>query len=765
MTDPPHPTAAMDIDPPLYAKFILNNSERISTKIVEKTFDITTRIPSEASTNVSVPYKGIVGDGVDYLQNDLSKITLMLVRIMSAKEKTPDELLKQWAEQGLSSSLWTELLTGVVNEMDIFANVNKNNIIEILVFIGRLAHTPPNALFQVVRSLTEPTNASRAWSAAHLAIGSWHAKVRRDAYKATQKQLKSAMKKGKQVQTTLCADENSQMTIQNPTPLVSPDPKTKVTFGPNDNLQNTKRPAESHASPDKAKKQNNTSDDSVTTPKQKEKTSSTAKTKTNKLAKDYLTETMVETRISYKFLIQPDGEDTSDSVALSMISMLLHRYQEDDPGAAILPWKVTAQDTECPITNPDMVTLMEVSKFRNVYTDRFRPKLKQNCWFRLAIAHTKPSQHLLSGNLSNMASWFDNHDSGAWTCTVQGSDDTVPVGELIYTGPFIDSVRVSAQIRKACDGFKKGTNIKFGCRVGKNSDIPLAEDRPRNWILAENQLVLIEADRKDAKRLKSILYQVFNKAKDFRKRPGQYNARFLPDKTQILAGTTTLKTRLNTLKKHAAVVQSLTLFKSTDIKQLDQTMTLQGMDYTLRSILHEFTFPLYPTEYDEPKALFHTVDYPSSGQEAGKGVVYFTAYHDQSDIGERLVAILPAFIHEFYDKAAAKAWFHAGALQSLGEVTFGYDMEGNWDGTWHTAEDDLVQDILDEDMGITFSLDNIHDIETAMNEVTLTTDEASFTSFGTALGAKAITQTQQEESVIPAVANAVAAQGGDGSAV
>jgi hypothetical protein len=43
-----------------------------------------------------------------------------------------------------------------------------------------------------------------------------------------------------------------------------------------------------------------------------------------------------------------------------------------------------------------------------------------------------------------------------------------------------------------------------------------------------------------------------------------------------------------------------------------------------------------------------------------------------------------------------------------------------------------------------------------MNEVTLTTDEASFTSFGTALGAKAITQTQQEVSVIPAVAYAVA---------
>jgi hypothetical protein len=51
-----------------------------------------------------------------------------------------------------------------------------------------------------------------------------------------------------------------------------------------------------------------------------------------------------------------------------------------------------------------------------------------------------------------------------------------------------------------------------------------------------------------------------------------------------------------------------------------------------------------------------------------------------------------------------KAWFHAGALQSLGEVTFGFDIEGNWDGTWQTQEDELAQDILDEDMGITFTL-------------------------------------------------------------
>jgi hypothetical protein len=66
-------------------------------------------------------------------------------------------------------------------------------------------------------------------------------------------------------------------------------------------------------------------------------------------------------------------------------------------------------------------------------------------------------------------------------------------------------------------------------------------------------------------------------------------------------------------------------------------------------------------------------------------------------------------------------------------------------------------------MGIAFSFENIPDIETQM--VLLTTDEASVDTFGTALGAKAKTQTRQKESGIPAVAQAVATECGDGSAV
>ena len=129
------------------------------------------------------------------------------------------------------------------------------------------------------------------------------------------------------------------------------------------------------------------------------------------------------------------------------------------------------------------------------------------------------------------------------------------------------------------------------------------------------------------------------------------------------------------------------------------------------------------------------MDYPSSGPDYGKGVIYFTAYYDRVDIVERLVAILLAFISSRFGTTTTKAWFHPGSLEAIGEVTFGHDNEGNWNGTWSTTEDELAQDILEEDLGIALEFENLPDIETQM--VLLTADEASVETFGTALAANA----------------------------
>jgi hypothetical protein len=736
MSDPndgPH-TAPMVLDE------MIDNDERISTKVVEKTFDIKVQLPSESRILATTPYTGPNGAGSEVFLADLKSLTLYAARmILQTKDALSHEQILHYGNVGISSSKWVEILTGVVRNDDCILVLSTPETIQFKVIMSRLAHTPPNALFSVVRSSTDPSNASRAWSAAHLALGSWHAKVKRAAMKEAQKAAKN------KIQTTLKADANSQMTLQlqkKSTPsLVSPDPKARPG---NPSLAGAKRQATEAPSPDLP----------VTVqPKS-----------IQKVAKDYVQGNIQESRISFKFLI-PEKKDTSaDVVALNMIADLLQAYQAQDPTVAILPWKITDAETLYPIADHSVVRTMESSKFRLSYADRFRPKTKQNCWFSLAIAHTDPNQHLISGNSSNLASWFDDHDCGAWLCTVQGADDTVPVGELLYGGPFLDVVRVKDQLEKACKKvFPNQEPVRFGCRISKNLDVPMDDGKPRNWMLAENQLIRVEAARGDARKVKHVLYQTINKITDFRKRPGSYNIRYLPDKSQIMSGTKGLTTRVNTLRKHAAVVQSLAIIKSADIKQLDTELNINGTPTSLRSLILSFTFPLCPSSDEPTRTLFHSVDYPSSGPDMGKGVVYFTAYHDQSDIGERLVAILPAYIHSQVWEQAAKEWFYPGALKSLGEVTFGFDDDGNWDGSWSTAEDDLAQDILDEDMGIKFDFENLPDIETQMT--LLTTDEASVDTFGTALGAKANTQTQQKESGIPAVARAVATESGDGPAV
>ena len=96
--------------------------------------------------------------------------------------------------------------------------------------------------------------------------------------------------------------------------------------------------------------------------------------------------------------------------------------------------------------------------------------------------------------------------------------------------------------------------------------------------MAENQLNKVEVDRNNAKRLKRVMYAYVNKKPDFHQCPGQYKTRFLPDKSQMLSGTQGAAARIKTLHKHAAVIKSLTLIKSEDIKALDEPSLITAMN-------------------------------------------------------------------------------------------------------------------------------------------------------------------------------------------
>ena len=110
---------------------------------------------------------------------------------------------------------------------------------------------------------------------------------------------------------------------------------------------------------------------------------------------------------------------------------------------------------------------------------------------------------------------------------------------------------------------------------------------------------------------------------------------------------------------------------------------------------------------------------------------------------------------------ATKAWFHPGALEAFGEVTFYYDDAGNWDGTWTTSDDKLAQDILDKDMGVDLNFDNLPDPD--LPPTLLTADDASVNSFASALIDCPKNTPQQTDLAIPAAALAVAAPESDDS--
>ena len=137
-----------------------------------------------------------------------------------------------------------------------------------------------------------------------------------------------------------------------------------------------------------------------------------------------------------------------------------------------------------------------------------------------------------------------------------------------------------------------------------------------------------------------------------------------------------------------------------------------------------------PTAGEEApkKTLFHTVDGAASGIDAHQGVVYFTAYNDRTKTAEKVVDILPALIEHLYDKDTAKAWFSHVAFDSVGQVNFHCDGDGNWLGTWSTWEDELNDDIIDEDMGINVDLGDI--VLQDRPSTLLTEDDASVHTFG-----------------------------------
>jgi hypothetical protein len=239
------------------------------------------------------------------------------------------------------------------------------------------------------------------------------------------------------------------------------------------------------------------------------------------------------TRVTLRITIQVEGKETAADKALKILSDMFTLIHSRDDSAILLPWK-KADMAKKAISDtahfPKKLTDIKV------YADKFRPKTG-NFWVKLHWASNNDPAHLTSSDRSDNSDWFDDNQAGGYMCTVQGSDDPVSIGDMLFTGGFSDAQRIEEVTKEAFKRFSPQTEFLIGCRLRKNKDITMEQGNGyRNWTMAENQLVHIEADRSQAKQIKTLLYRVNNKKMENKHRPGGYNIRILPDKALIKTG-------------------------------------------------------------------------------------------------------------------------------------------------------------------------------------------------------------------------------------
>jgi hypothetical protein len=103
------------------------------------------------------------------------------------------------------------------------------------------------------------------------------------------------------------------------------------------------------------------------------------------------------------------------------------------------------------------------------------------------------------------------------------------------------------------------------------------------------------------------------------------------------------------------------------------------------------------------------------------------------------------------------------SMPIINEVHFDEDDAGNWLGTWTTEEDNLNLAILQEDMGVDFTLENMELLDST-RQVLKRTDDVSEHSFGTHFGRPSggLKTPQDRDAVSPSEVEAAASDQEDG---
>ena len=140
---------------------------------------------------------------------------------------------------------------------------------------------------------------------------------------------------------------------------------------------------------------------------------------------------------------------------------------------------------------------------------------------------------LTSDRDSKMNWWFEENKCGAFLTSVQDSDDVVILGDMLYSGGFIDCERLQQiLISEYARRYPTEPALLAGCRTKQCKQIKVEDKKAISWIMAANQPICIEVDRSQASKLKLLLYHLFNKQPDARKRPATITSSSSQQKTK-----------------------------------------------------------------------------------------------------------------------------------------------------------------------------------------------------------------------------------------
>ena len=755
----------------------------VTTELNEKRFDLIPVGEARGATKEQIQlarqgYISLFGDK-DALQ-EMTKIGKLAAKVVRYKSKTISTLqATEITKSGVQPEEWLFFTTALANEQDFIQSniayiLSPEEIQEARLFLIRVAHTPPQVMCTKIKFGKAPaTKASSCWYGAKTALGSWYHKPTEKKQKTINlKQSLAAAEQKKPSQTTpkdqvkATHEPRKEPTKISPTPKKKPASETiELHEDESDDESSSSESDTSSSSEESRRSRRKASKRSKTLSKKRKEKKQTKKkksipsdnmdeemdeatsdmeveptTKTPKSSgqsKLKVTSTCTEiadvtasrrehqVRIQLMIKLPAHKKKTANVLAHQRLESLYEAIYEEDDKACLLPWLIKDSAEAPAITNPMSfpATYLELKK----YMDKWRPKKDSNGWVKIRVATNLAPVHMTSLDDSVMTAWYDEFECKGYLCPIQNADKSETIGVFLYSGHFIDHIRLTQVILNELRTKNSTKDWKIACRTKACKEIE-TKDRPSGpFTMAYNQLVHVEVDSTQVRWVNQIIYNRFNKDHNNIGRPGGYNLRWAPAKTLLKTGTDGEKARREMLTKHVAVVKSLVLLTSDEIKNLDEPYTdeTDNSTQTLRTLLANLTFPLAPQLNQTVSPLFHSIDEASSGRDLG-AKVYFTAYVDRAPEAAKLIAILPAFVKEMVGDAAAKRWIHHQCEET--DVDFHYDAEGNWLGTFTTEDDQIQRDIIDEYMGFNIQLANMEMLNGNKRRV-LTSDDASMKSF------------------------------------